>query len=107
MAAKPEDENHDYDFDGDNDDNSDDDNDDDNDNDDDGDDHDDDNDHDDNDDLVWKFHAWAPLKQAGHSSDDCALLPQGFRRSTEENCVKRMSEIKSVHKSLDQHSTQH
>ena len=87
MAAKPEDENHDYDFDGDNDDNSD----------DDGDDHDDDNDHDDNDDddddLVWKFHAWASLQQAGHSSDDCALLPQRFRCSTEESFENFGAEI--------------
>ena len=45
--------------------------------DDDGDDDGDDND-DDDDDLIWKFHTWAPPQQAGHSSDDCALLPQGF-----------------------------
>ena len=55
------------------------------DNDDDDDDCDDDDNNDDGDNLVRKFHAWTPPKQAGHSCDDCALLSQRFRCGTEDD----------------------
>ena len=48
------------------------------------DDDDDDDNNDDGDNLVRKFHAWTPPKQAGHSCDDCALLSQRFRCGTED-----------------------